>query len=133
MRLVIDTNIWIHYLIQSSNAQIDSLITDPETQVLFSDESLNELVEVCARPKFARYFKPDDVAELLIILQSRFPPIEVRSIVNECRDESDNFLLALAKDGNADYLITGDEDLLVMKNFETTKIISLAELEKLLK
>src|SRR5258708_12664743 len=124
MRLVIDTNIWVHYLIQSSNTQIDSLITDSETQVLFSEELLNELVEVCARPKVARYLKSDDGAELLLTLQSRFPLIEVRSFVNECRDEKDNFLLALAKDGNADYLITGDDDLLVMQNFGTTKIIS---------
>jgi predicted nucleic acid-binding protein len=37
----------------------------------------------------------------------------------------------LAKDGNADYLITGDVDLLVMKEFEQTKIVTLSEFETL--
>ena len=48
--------------------------------------------------------------------------IQVESIVSICRDPKDNFLLALAKDGKADYLLTGDKDLLDLKNFGKTKI-----------
>ena len=48
--------------------------------------------------------------------------IEVNSIVTICRDSKDNFLLALAKDGKADYLLTGDKDLLELKKFGKTKI-----------
>ena len=48
--------------------------------------------------------------------------IEVASIVTICRDSKDNFLLALAKDGKADYLLTGDKDLLELKKFGKTKI-----------
>lgn len=131
MRLVIDTNIWMHYLIQSSLKHLDLIITDSDTEILFSKELINEFLDVSARPKFTRYFTSEDVSELLLLLESRFPPIEVKSVVNACRDERDNFLLALAKDGNADYLITGDNDLLIIKNFEKTKIVSLAEFENL--
>jgi predicted nucleic acid-binding protein len=35
----------------------------------------------------------------------------------------------LAKDGNANYLITGDNDLLVLKKFEKTKIVTLSDFE----
>ena len=52
--------------------------------------------------------------------------IAVKSIVNVCRDIKDNFLLALAKDGKADYLLTGDQDLLVIKKFGKTKITTIA-------
>ena len=52
--------------------------------------------------------------------------IEVESIVTICRDDKDNFLLALAKDGKADYLLTGDNDLLELKKFGKTKIQTLA-------
>jgi len=38
---------------------------------------------------------------------------------------NDNFLLALARDGKADYLITGDNDLLIMETFEKTEIITI--------
>ena len=48
--------------------------------------------------------------------------IEVKSAVTHCRDNKDNFLLALAKDGKADYLLTGDKDLLELKSFGKTKI-----------
>jgi len=42
-------------------------------------------------------------------------------------------LLALAKDGNADYLITGDKDLLTLKSFGKTKIVTLTDFEADLK
>lgn len=51
--------------------------------------------------------------------------IKVRSSVTVCRDPNDNFLLALAKDGKADYLLTGDKDLLDIVKFGKTKIISI--------
>ncbi len=51
--------------------------------------------------------------------------IAVQSIVTICRDPKDNFLLALAKDSKADYLLTGDNDLLDIKNFGKTKIITI--------
>jgi uncharacterized protein len=42
-----------------------------------------------------------------------------------CRDAKDNFLLSLCHDSSADYLITGDKDLLAIKNIGATKIISM--------
>ena len=51
----------------------------------------------------------------------------VTSEVSLCRDEDDNFLLALAIDSKADFSITGDKDLLVLKKVENTSIISLPE------
>ncbi len=51
--------------------------------------------------------------------------IEVESLITVCRDRKDNFLLALAKDGKADYLLTGDKDLLELKKFAKAKIITI--------
>jgi len=53
--------------------------------------------------------------------------IEVTSEINTCRDPKDNFLLSLSVDGNATYLLTGDKDLLIMKKFGKTKIITIIE------
>ncbi|MBU1820688.1 MAG: putative toxin-antitoxin system toxin component, PIN family, partial [Bacteroidetes bacterium] len=53
--------------------------------------------------------------------------IVVTSSVDICRDPKDNFLLALAKDGNATHLITGDKDLLVLKTMGETQILTIAE------
>lgn len=53
--------------------------------------------------------------------------IEVKSEVLVCRDPKDNFLLSFAKDGRADYLVTGDKDLLVVSRFGDTKIVAIKE------
>jgi predicted nucleic acid-binding protein len=60
-----------------------------------------------------------------IRLQSDF--IEVKSVITLSRDLKDNFLLSLAKDGKADYLLTGDNDLLVLKRLGRTRILTLSE------
>ncbi|MFN3803082.1 putative toxin-antitoxin system toxin component, PIN family [Belliella pelovolcani] len=51
----------------------------------------------------------------------------MESKINECRDPKDNFLLSLSVDGKADFLVTGDSDLLVLGKIEKTKIVSWAE------
>ncbi len=48
--------------------------------------------------------------------------VEIISKVSVCRDAKDNYLLALAQDSLADFLITGDQDLLILKTFQTTVI-----------
>lgn len=54
--------------------------------------------------------------------------VEVRSSVQLCRDEKDNFLSNLAIDSRADYLVTGDKDVLTLESIELTKIISISNL-----
>jgi uncharacterized protein len=64
---------------------------------------------------------------LLDLLDTYGVMVDVKSTVNVCRDPKDNFLLALAQDSNAHYLITGDQDLLALKKFGKTSIITIAE------
>jgi putative PIN family toxin of toxin-antitoxin system len=53
--------------------------------------------------------------------------VAIRSQITLCRDPKDNFLLALAKDGKATHLITGDKDLLVLNKIGKTKILSITD------
>ena len=55
--------------------------------------------------------------------------IKVKSNVDICRDPKDNFLLALAKDASAHFIISGDNDLLTLESFALAKIISYKEFE----
>lgn len=59
-------------------------------------------------------------------MSSRATFIDVVSIIDVSIDPMDNFLLALAKDGKASYLLTGDKNLL-LKSFEDTKILTIAK------
>lgn len=47
-----------------------------------------------------------------------------------CRDPKDDYLLALAKAAKADLLITGDEDLLVLKKYGKARILKPAAFKK---
>jgi putative PIN family toxin of toxin-antitoxin system len=53
--------------------------------------------------------------------------IEVSSKIKKCRDPKDDFLLSLAVDSKADYLLTGDNDLLDLKRVGKTKIITFTD------
>lgn len=79
---------------------------------------------VTQRPKLQKYFPQSKVSELIDFLKIMGLSIDICSEVSLCRDEKDNYLLALAKDSQADFLITGDKDLLVLQQFESTKILT---------
>ncbi len=126
-RLVIDTNIFISYLISNSFPKLDKHIQSNKVKLLFSQELLDEFLEVVSRPKLKKYFSEKDVIALLNNIQNHSDFIDVESHVTICRDEKDNFLLSLCADGKADYLITGDEDLLILKKFKKTTILKISE------
>jgi putative PIN family toxin of toxin-antitoxin system len=95
--------------------------------LLFSAAQLDEFKRVMVRPKIKGRILPLHQEELLEALGHDGVLVDVVSKVVVCRDPDDDHLLALSKDGNADILITGDEDLLVLKKFGNTRILSPAE------
>jgi uncharacterized protein len=132
VKVIFDTNIWVSFLISKSLAKLDKFIIEGKVKLIFSDESLAEFVEVISRKKLKKYFSQPDVVELFEFMHKYGAVVNVQSEINECRDPNDNFLLALAKDGKANYLVTGDNDLLVMKRFLKTEIIKIQDLIKIL-
>ena len=126
-RVVIDTNLWISFLLTKDLTKLDTIIAGPELTLIISQELIDEIVEVTQRSKFRRYFPLNDVEELLIKIRSRGILINVTSVVTDCRDRKDNFLLALSLDGKATHLITGDKDLLVLETFGMTKVLTITE------
>lgn len=87
---------------------------------------LGEFIEVAQRPKFKKYFSSADLDELLIQIGYHAIFVDIKENVNICRDPKDNFLLALAQTSKATHLITGDKDLLSLKSFGKTKIVTMA-------
>ena len=126
-RIVLDTNLWISFLLTKELSKLDKILADKKVLLLFSEELLEELVEVMSRSKFSKYFTTSDTEHLLLLILERSIFIEVISKVEMCRDPKDNFLLSLCVDGNASHLITGDKDLLVLGKIGKTQIISIKE------
>jgi len=115
-RIIIDTNLWISYLL-TRNAKLDRLLRDKIVTLLFSQELIMEFIEVARRPKFRKYFSSSDLDSLLVSISTKAIFIEVFTSIDISPDSKDNFLLALAKDGKATHLITGDKALLATLAF----------------
>lgn len=126
-RVIIDTNLWISFLITRSFSKIDHLITSNKLRLVFSKELLSEFIDVSGRPKLQKYFEVTDLVKLLDSIDNFSETISVRSKINICRDVKDNFLLSLAVDSKADYILTGDKDLLVLKKIAKTKIVTVSQ------
>ncbi len=119
---IIDTNLWISFLIGKQLSSLKDLLSQDIVKPIYSQQLLDEFITVTQRPKLKKYFRIDKVNELIIFLQEIGEVIEIKSTVSVCRDPKDNYLLALAKDSKANFLITGDRDLLIIKKFEQTTI-----------
>src|SRR5690554_6477489 len=127
MRLILDTNLWISFLISSRFEKLDELLFHQKSKLLFSQELLEEFVTVSKRPKLRKYISRDELNDLLETIDEVAEFVNVTSEISECRDPKDNFLLSLAVDGKADYLLTGDKDLLVLNKISNTEIITISE------
>jgi uncharacterized protein len=123
-KVILDTNLWISFLISKKYNAIDSLINNADIVLIFSEESLEEFVTVVRRPKISKYIPESAIDEILSLFHKYGKLIKVVSGNSSCRDQKDNFLLNLAIDSNADYLVTGDADLLTLKRTKDTRIIT---------
>ena len=131
-RVIIDTNLWISFLITNNLNILSELFLFERFQIIFSDELFNEFLDVARRPKFKKYFDEKSVQLLIQNISEKLEFIEVPSAINICRDLKDNFILALSIDGNADYIVTGDKDLLSLNGFKGKKIITINEFIKII-
>jgi putative PIN family toxin of toxin-antitoxin system len=128
--VIIDTNLWISYLMSSKYNFLDSLIKTGRIKLIFSEDLLDEFLDVTNRPKFLKYFEKFEIDKLFKIINKYAIFIDVRSDVILSRDNNDDFLLNLALDSNADYLVSGDSDLLVLDKIGNTQIITINKLKE---
>jgi putative PIN family toxin of toxin-antitoxin system len=125
-RIILDTNLWISFLISKDFFKLDSFLFSKKLELVFIKELLDEFLDVVKRPKFRRFFTNEDIEDILETIEEFAIFVPVNSRTDICRDTKDNFLLSLAKYSNAQYLLTGDKDLLDLKLFENTKIITIS-------
>lgn len=126
-RVIVDTNLWISFLLTNNLARLDQLFAADKLRLLFSQELLDEFIAVAQRPKFRKYFSAADLQKLLRQISTKAEFIAVTSTIDLCRDTKDNFLLSLAIDGKATHILTGDKDLLVLHNLKKTRILTISE------
>jgi putative PIN family toxin of toxin-antitoxin system len=127
VRIIIDTNLWISFIISKRFDALDSLIQSNQVRLLFSIELIEEIQATIEKPKLKKHFAANSVEQMLLTFKSFIEVIPVKSKVNVCRDPNDDFLLALSNDGKANYLVTGDKDLLSLNRYRKTDIVTFSQ------
>lgn len=118
-RVVVDTNLVVSGLLNPFGAPAQLIVARRrgEFTLLVTDQLRAEYERVLVRPRLARRYglSSDAVATFLRQLHARgVMAAAVGTLPVQVRDEKDEPVLAAALGGNAAYLVTGDDDLLVL-------------------
>ena len=133
-KVIIDTNLWISFLIGHQSQLVRKILTDMRFDVYVCSRLIEEIRDVAGREKISKYLGPTDLDDLLAIINAfcRFVTIETEIAPSAVRDPKDLYLLALADTIGADYIVSGDADLTDLNKHNKTKIIKLADFKALL-
>jgi uncharacterized protein len=125
LRVVIDTNLVLSALVfGGSTAKLPLAWQDNRFTPLASNATITQLIWVLAYPKF-KLTKSDQenlLADYLPFCDTVTMP-DVFPAIPDCRDPFDAPFLVLALVGRADYLVTGDQDLLCIANSFSCPIV----------
>lgn len=132
IKVIFDTNVWISFLIGQRLSFIKSYISSEQITIVTTEQLLKEIEEVTGRERLKKYFPKQRVEELLALLETIAEKVEIKPTHFLNRDPKDNFLLDLIDFSKADYLVTGDKDLLAHNPFKTATILTPASFEKAL-
>lgn len=122
--LVLDTNIYISAFIFKGKARdVLDIAIENKVDIYISEDILNEIKNVLQRKKFSltNAYIHSILSEIEAITNLVFPENKINDI---CRDRDDHIILECAEKSLADFIITGDQDLLVLKKYLKTKILS---------
>ena len=129
IKVIFDTNIWISFLIGKHLAKIKHYLSDGSIVIVTSEQLISEIKIVTGREKLKKYFPRNSVEDMIELLETIAIKVETKSTHFESRDPKDNFLLDLIEFSNADFLVTGDKDLLELNPFKNTQILTPTEFE----
>ncbi len=130
MRLVIDTNILVSALLAAASlpAQLVVLWRAGRFDLLTTADQLDELMRVTRYPKIRERLAPAVAGRLVNDLRALAITVDAVPRVAVSPDPDDDYLLALAAAGAADFLVTGDKrDLLGLAVYEGTKILTVRD------
>jgi len=126
MKVVFDTNIFISaFVISGSQAEKAVLrIIEGRDVLLLSKGILDEVLTVLST-KFSR--DKEEISRVAVILSEMAEWVEPSEKIKVLHNDPGNRILECAVDGNSDTIVTGDKELLKLREYKKTRIISLKE------
>lgn len=133
MNVILDTNIWVSFLFGKQLHTVADLFSNENIHVYVSQELVTELTSVLARPKIRQHISDQSIEAMWSLMREKCLPVEdYPSADSIVRDAKDVYLLAMAQAIPADYIVTGDKDLLVLGKYNGTTILSYNDFRLLL-
>ena len=124
-RCLFDTNVIISAVLFNRSVPEKALIWALQNDTILMSIALSEeLADVLGRPRFDSYISYQGREEFLMALLDASELVEVVDQMQVCRDPEDDKILELAVSGKTDYILTGDDDLLVLNPFQRVSIIT---------
>ena len=128
MRAVIDTNVLISAIFWPGKPkQLLNQVRRGKISFLTSEVLLAELKRVLTRADKPFKLSETEAERVLAAIRDLAEVVEPHSTATQCRDDADNRVLECALDGRADWIITGDMDLLDLLSFEGITIATVAD------
>lgn len=131
MRIALDTNILLSALMMPATSppgQLLALWRSRKIDLVTAAEQIDEVSRVTRYPKIRTRVTPALAGRLVNRLRDLAVVVDKLPKVGIAPDPDDNFLLALAEAGNAQFLVTGDKKLLSLKKYKSTRIVTPARM-----
>lgn len=124
-RVVFDCNILVSALIRSDS--IPAMAFDRariHCELITSEACLAEMQRIFSKEKFARYFAREEADLFLEVFREAAVIVEPIEQIRVCRDPKDDKYLEAAVTAQADCIVSGDPDLLILHPFRKIEILS---------
>jgi putative PIN family toxin of toxin-antitoxin system len=125
-KIIIDTNLWISLLIGKRLSDMHALCNDVAVSIYVCPELMDEFKRTANNEKIKKYATEERIQQTLRLIEKCCVPAQIKTIAvsSGLRDADDLYLLSLADTIQADYILTGDKDLLSLRIHNHTKIIT---------
>jgi hypothetical protein len=131
LRLILDTNVLLSALIRvdSKPYQLVHAWFDRRFELVSGEAQLEEVRRVSRYPQVRRHFAPAEIGWLVNRIRERAVLVERLPQIDVADDPGDNYLLAMAAAGEADYLVTGDKSgLLALGRHGRTRLVTVKDM-----
>ena len=128
-KIIIDTNLWISLLIGKKVSDLRFLCNDTKIEVYVCADLKAEFIRVATSGKIRKYVEQERIMNTLELMENSCIDVLVTNtaVSSSLRDADDLYLLSLADTIQADFIITGDKDLLTLQTYNRTKIVTYNE------
>ncbi|MBQ7126467.1 putative toxin-antitoxin system toxin component, PIN family [bacterium] len=128
MKVILDCNIWISFLLSKQDCLLKRMLMDTRFDIYICEELLSEIINVARRDKIRKRVSENELQQLLKIIDAFCEKTTISQIAESIiRDPKDLYLLSLAETIDANYIVSGDKDLTDLNQHLKTRIVKLAD------